>query len=208
MNPSSASRLLATLEQGGLVARDPGGPYRLGLHILALADRVLSRLDVREPAARSCARSSSRRGRRRRCWCPRATRPSPSTSCRAGRAWSAWPARAPEHRPRHRGREGRARLRAGRAGLARRLHRAHDHRSGAARRRARDRARAGLGRGRGGARARPERARRADRGTRRVLVAVLGLQGPAARFTLERRRAVLPALLTAATTVSRSLGGT
>ena len=29
VNPSSASRLLATLERGGLVARDPGGPYRL-----------------------------------------------------------------------------------------------------------------------------------------------------------------------------------
>src|SRR5215207_3159935 len=50
VNPSSASRLLATLEQRGLVERDPGGPYRLGLHILSLADRVLSRLDVREPA--------------------------------------------------------------------------------------------------------------------------------------------------------------
>src|SRR5215207_9528405 len=50
VNPSSASRLLATLERGGLVEREPGGPYRLGLHILALADRVLSRLDVREPA--------------------------------------------------------------------------------------------------------------------------------------------------------------
>src|SRR5215207_6156104 len=104
VNPSSASRLLATLEQGGLVERDPGGPYRLGLHILALADRVLSRLDVREPA--------------------------------------------------------RAQLRA----LAEPV----------------------VGRG-------------------DVLVAVLGLQGPAARFTAERRRAVLPALLTAAATLSRSL---
>jgi len=50
VNPSSASRLLATLERGGLVEREPGGPYRLGLHIVALADRVLSRLDVRELA--------------------------------------------------------------------------------------------------------------------------------------------------------------
>jgi DNA-binding IclR family transcriptional regulator len=50
VNPSSASRLLATLERGGLVEREPGGPYRLGLHIVALADRVLARLDVRELA--------------------------------------------------------------------------------------------------------------------------------------------------------------
>src|SRR5215213_8267737 len=51
VNPSSASRLLATLEGGGLVEREPaGGPYRLGLHLVALADRVLSRLDVRDLA--------------------------------------------------------------------------------------------------------------------------------------------------------------
>ena len=46
VNPSSASRMLATLEAGGLVEREPGGPYRLGLHLVALADRVLARLDV------------------------------------------------------------------------------------------------------------------------------------------------------------------
>ena len=51
VNPSSASRLLATLERGGLVEREPGGgPYRLGLHLVALADRVLGRLDVRDLA--------------------------------------------------------------------------------------------------------------------------------------------------------------
>jgi DNA-binding IclR family transcriptional regulator len=50
VNPSSASRLLATLEAGGLVEREPGGPYRLGLHLIALADRVLARLDVRDLA--------------------------------------------------------------------------------------------------------------------------------------------------------------
>ena len=50
VNASTASRLLATLEQGGLVERAPGGPYRLGLKLVALSDRVLSRLDVRERA--------------------------------------------------------------------------------------------------------------------------------------------------------------
>jgi IclR family acetate operon transcriptional repressor len=48
VNASTASRLLATLESGGLVQRAPGGSYRLGLKLVALADRVLSRLDVRE----------------------------------------------------------------------------------------------------------------------------------------------------------------
>jgi DNA-binding IclR family transcriptional regulator len=47
VSPSSASRLLATLERGRLVEREPGGPYRLGLQLVALADRVLARLDVR-----------------------------------------------------------------------------------------------------------------------------------------------------------------
>src|SRR5436190_9496045 len=50
VNASTASRLLATLEAGRLVERAPGGPYRLGLRLVALADGVLSRLDVRELA--------------------------------------------------------------------------------------------------------------------------------------------------------------
>ena len=39
-----------------------------------------------------------------------------------------------------------------------------------------------------------------------VLVAILGLQGPGARLTAERRRAVLPQLMAAAAEVSRALG--
>ena len=50
VNASTASRLMATLERGRLVERVPGGPYRLGLKLVALSDRVLSRLDVRERA--------------------------------------------------------------------------------------------------------------------------------------------------------------
>jgi IclR family acetate operon transcriptional repressor len=50
VNPSTASRLLATLEAGGLVERAPGGPYRLGLRLVALSDRVLGQLDVRDRA--------------------------------------------------------------------------------------------------------------------------------------------------------------
>lgn len=47
VNASTASRLLATLEAGGLVERAPGGSYRLGLKLVGLSDRVLARLDVR-----------------------------------------------------------------------------------------------------------------------------------------------------------------
>lgn len=50
VNPSSASRLLATLEQSGLVTRQRSGRYRLGLRFVALADRVLAGLDARELA--------------------------------------------------------------------------------------------------------------------------------------------------------------
>ena len=50
VNASTASRLLATLQDAGLVARDDGGPYRLGLKLVTLSDRVLARLDVRSLA--------------------------------------------------------------------------------------------------------------------------------------------------------------
>jgi IclR family acetate operon transcriptional repressor len=50
VNPSTASRLLGTLECGELVERSPGGPYRLGLKLLRLSDRLLAQLDVRERA--------------------------------------------------------------------------------------------------------------------------------------------------------------
>jgi DNA-binding IclR family transcriptional regulator len=46
VNPSTASRLLTTLESAGLVQRDGTGPYRLGLALVTLANRVLARLDV------------------------------------------------------------------------------------------------------------------------------------------------------------------
>ncbi len=46
VNASTASRLLATLESFGIVQRDGHGPFRLGLALVTLADRVLSRLDL------------------------------------------------------------------------------------------------------------------------------------------------------------------
>jgi DNA-binding IclR family transcriptional regulator len=46
VNASTASRLLSTLESAGLVQRDGHGPYRLGLALVTLANRVLARLDL------------------------------------------------------------------------------------------------------------------------------------------------------------------
>ena len=56
VNASTASRLLGTLSQGGLVERAEGGPYRLGLKLVALSDRVLAHLDVRQRARPLLAR--------------------------------------------------------------------------------------------------------------------------------------------------------
>jgi DNA-binding IclR family transcriptional regulator len=48
VNASTTSRLLATLERGGLLHREPRGPYKLGLKLVALADAVLDGLDIRD----------------------------------------------------------------------------------------------------------------------------------------------------------------
>lgn len=49
INPSSVSRLLATLVDGGLVELVPAsGRYRLGVRLVQLGNAVLARLDVRE----------------------------------------------------------------------------------------------------------------------------------------------------------------
>lgn len=47
VSPSTASRLLGTLEGAGMVQRDGQGPFKLGLGLVTLADRVLARLDLR-----------------------------------------------------------------------------------------------------------------------------------------------------------------
>jgi DNA-binding IclR family transcriptional regulator len=57
VNASTASRLLATLQESGLVSRGPdSGPYRLGLRLVTLADRVLAQQDVRTLARPLLAR--------------------------------------------------------------------------------------------------------------------------------------------------------
>jgi DNA-binding IclR family transcriptional regulator len=52
VNPSTASRLLATLESARLVRHVPGGGYRLGLRLLELGNAALAGVDLRA-AARS-----------------------------------------------------------------------------------------------------------------------------------------------------------
>jgi DNA-binding IclR family transcriptional regulator len=56
VNASTASRLLATLQDAGLVMRTDGGPYRLGLKLVTLSERVLAQLDVRQLARPLLAR--------------------------------------------------------------------------------------------------------------------------------------------------------
>jgi DNA-binding IclR family transcriptional regulator len=56
VNASTASRLLATLQDAGLVMRTDSGPYRLGLRLVTLSDRVLASLDVRALARPLLAR--------------------------------------------------------------------------------------------------------------------------------------------------------
>ncbi|HEX3977393.1 MAG TPA: IclR family transcriptional regulator [Solirubrobacteraceae bacterium] len=56
VNASTASRLLATLQDSGLVMRTDSGPYRLGLKLVTLSDRVLAGLDVRALARPLLAR--------------------------------------------------------------------------------------------------------------------------------------------------------
>jgi IclR family acetate operon transcriptional repressor len=62
VNASTASRLLATLERSGLVERSAGGPYRLGLRLVTLSDRVLGQLDVRQRARPLLARLAQETG--------------------------------------------------------------------------------------------------------------------------------------------------
>jgi len=62
VSPSTASRLLATLQGAGMVQRDGQGPFRLGLRLVSLADRVLSRLDLRTIARPVLAELMQRTG--------------------------------------------------------------------------------------------------------------------------------------------------
>jgi IclR family acetate operon transcriptional repressor len=208
VNPSSASRLLATLERGGLVEREPGGPYRLGLHLVALADRVLSRLDVRElarPQLRALVEETGETatlsvadgdqavtvdfvpGGSSVVSMARLGRPSIGHATAAGKVLLAFTDASP-------------------AALDPYTDRTITDPGALAEELARVRAQ-------GWAEAEGEREPDLNAlaapvfGRGGALVAILGLQGPAARLTAARRADVLPALLAAASAVSRALGG-
>jgi DNA-binding IclR family transcriptional regulator len=208
VNPSSASRLLATLEQGGLVEREPGGPYRLGLHLVALADRALARLDVRDLARPQLRALVEQTGETATLSVPageeavtvdfvpgessvismaRVGRPSVGHATATGKVLLAFGGEQPGTLEPYTERTitDPARLAAELAVVRR-----QGWAEAEGEREPDLNALAAPVVGRGGA-----------------LVAILGLQGPGGRLTPERRRAVLPALLDAAGRVSRALGG-
>jgi DNA-binding IclR family transcriptional regulator len=213
VNASTASRLLATLERGRMVERPPGGgPYQLGLRLVALADGVLARLDVREVARPQLRDLVAATGETATLSVPgafeavtvdfvpasssvvsvaRLGRPSVGHATAAGKVVLAF------------GRDGMPA--AGADPLVRFTERTIvDPRALAAEIE-------GV-RARGWAEAEGEREPDLNAlaapvlGRGGELEAVLGLQGPAARLTAERRAAVLPALLEAAGRLSSALG--
>jgi IclR family acetate operon transcriptional repressor len=208
VNPSSASRLLATLERGGLVDRDPGGPYRLGLHLVALADRALAGLDVRDfarPQLRSLVEQTGETatlsvpagdeavtvdfvpGESSVISMARVGRPSIGHATAAGKVLLAFGDAAPGPLEAY---TERTITNPERLAAELDVVRREGWAEAEGEREPDLNALAAPVLGRGGA-----------------LVAILGLQGPGGRLTAERRRAMLPALLDAAARVSRALGG-
>jgi len=208
VNPSSASRLLATLERGGLVEREPGGPYRLGLHLVALADRALARLDVRElarPQLRALVEETGETatlsvaggqdavtvdfvpGESSVVSMARIGRPSVPHATATGKVMLAFAGGEPAELTALTDRTitDPARLAVELAAV-----REQGWAEAEGEREPDLNALAAPVLGRGGG-----------------LAAILGLQGPAARFTAARRREVLPALMDAAAVVGRALGG-
>lgn len=212
VNPSTASRLLATLEGGGLVERRAGGGYRLGLRLVALADGVLARLDVRELARPQLRGLVDDTGETATLSVPagseavtvdfvpaessvvsmaRLGRPSVAHATAAGKVMLAF---------------GGSSLSLDALDLTAFTGRTIVDPDALA-------AEVRAVRERGWAEAVGEREPDLNGlaapvyGRAGELAAILGLQGPAARLTASRRRAVLPALLSAASSLSRALGG-
>jgi IclR family acetate operon transcriptional repressor len=218
VNASTASRLLGTLEQAGFVARDAGGPYRLGLRLVSLADRVLARLDVRLLARPQLERLVSETGETATLSVPggeaaitidfvpaassvasvaRLGRPSVAHATAAGKVMLAFGTGVMAAHADGDGGDGELvaytdRTITDRDVLARQIHTVREQ---------------GFAEAVGerepdlNALAAPVLGRAAE------LVAIVGLQGPASRLSASRRRAVRPALLAAAAEIGRAVGG-
>ncbi len=208
VNPSSASRLLATLERGGLVQREPGGPYRLGLHLVALADRVLAGLDVRDLARPQLRALVERTGETATLSVPGAGE-AVTVDFVAGESSVVSMARVGRPSLGHATAVGKVLL-AFRGGEPAVLIRVTDRTITDPVRLAAELAAV---REQGWAEAEGEREPDLNAlaapvtGRGGGLVAILGIQGPAARLTATRRAEVLPWLLEAAAAVGRALGG-
>ena len=209
VNPSSASRLLATLERGGLVTREPGGPYRLGLHLVALADRVLGGLDVRDLARPQLQALVEETGETATLSVPGGDE-AVTVDFVAGESSVVSLARLGRPSVGHATAVGKVLLALGGAQPGTLV--AYTDRT--ITEPARLAAELAVVREQGWAEAAGEREPDLNAlaapvfGRDAALVAIVGLQGPGGRLTTERRRAVLPALLRAAGAVSRALGAT
>ena len=208
VNPSSASRLLATLERGGLVEREPGGPYRLGLRLVALADSVLSRLDVRDVARAHLRTLVGQTGETATLSVPGGGE-AVTVDFQAGESSVVSMDRVGRPSVGHATATGKVLLAFG-GGEPAELIAYTDRTITDPNRLAAELARV---REQGWAEAEGEREPDLNalaapvRGRGGELAAILGLQGPAARFTAARRAEVLPRLLEAAAIIGGRLGG-
>jgi IclR family acetate operon transcriptional repressor len=212
VNASTASRLLATLESGGLVEREPGAPYRLGLRLVALADGVLARLDVRERARPHLHAIAAETGETATLSVP-GGRDAVTVDFVPGGSSVVSLARLGRPSVRHATAVGKVMLAfgplAGEPGDELVAFTDRTIVDPAVLEAQLDEVRA-----RGWAEAVGEREPDLNAlavpvlGRGGALVAILGLQGPAARLDTARRRAVLPALRDAASALSRAVGGT
>jgi DNA-binding IclR family transcriptional regulator len=212
VNASTASRLLATLERDGFVEREPGGPYRLGLKLVALADRVLARLDVRALARPLLERLVAVTGETATLSVPgeqaaitidfvvpsestvasiaRLGRPSVAHATAAGKVMLAFGPTAAEDPVQLVAYTDRTITNPDELGRHLAAVREHGFAEAVGEREPDLAALAAPVRGRAG-----------------ELVAILGLQGPASRLTAARRQAVRPELLEAAAQLTRAVGG-